>query len=276
MYGLSKIYKAMRYFISLLLAVALLSSCALTPRLVILHVNDTHSHFEPDRSGPMAGRGGVLERAAFVDSVRNACGEDKVLLVHGGDFSQGSSYFTIFEGLVETDMMNALRYDCSVIGNHEFDNNIEALTERAKNMSTPLVCANLDFSQFELGEYVTPYRIVEKGGMKIGIIGLVPDLAALVSKTVSSRIPQIGYVEAVNKYTAILRDQCDMLILLSHAGIAADTKYVPMTHGLDLVIGAHSHTNMKEMQPLVDADGKTVPMITDWCFGYNVGVIKVY
>ena len=41
-------------------------SCQRTPRLVILHTNDTHSHFEPLRSGKC----GVIERAAFIDSIR--------------------------------------------------------------------------------------------------------------------------------------------------------------------------------------------------------------
>ena len=60
----------------IILAAALAAFCACQPqpRLVILHTNDTHSHFEPLRGGKDDGHGGVIERAAFVDSVRNACG----------------------------------------------------------------------------------------------------------------------------------------------------------------------------------------------------------
>ena len=49
--------------------------------LVILHTNDTHSHFEPERLGEYAGMGGIIERAAFVDSVRQAAGADRKSVV---------------------------------------------------------------------------------------------------------------------------------------------------------------------------------------------------
>ena len=70
-------------------------------QLTILHTNDTHSHIDPVRSGAEAGLGGVIERAAYVDSVRNADGRRNVLLVDAGDFSQGTSYFTMMHGDVE-------------------------------------------------------------------------------------------------------------------------------------------------------------------------------
>ena len=133
-----------RIFIPLLVLLAV--SCAPLPKLVILHLNDTHSHFEPERSGRNAGRGGVIERASYIDSIRTRYGKDRVLLVHGGDFGQGTSYFTLLRGEVETDMINALGYDCTALGNHEFDNGIEELTERVKKMQSEVVCSNLDLS----------------------------------------------------------------------------------------------------------------------------------
>lgn len=259
----------------LVAALLALASCAPKPRLVILHCNDTHSHFEPDRNGDYEGMGGVIERAAFVDSVRAKWGE-RVLVLHGGDIGQGTSYFTLLEGVVETDMMNAIGYDALSLGNHEFDNGIEALAERLAQMTTPVVCCNLDLSQLPLKDLVKPYVILERAGLKIGIIGITSNLLANVSRTISSRIPQLDDAECVNKVSAEIRDSCDLLILLSHAGIKQDCELVPKTHGLDLVIGAHSHTDMDAMQELVDADGKSVPMITDGCFGRNMGEIKLW
>ena len=87
---------------------AVLAACACQPRLVILHTNDTHSHFEPLRGGEDTGVGGVVERAAFVDSVRAAHGTGRVLLLHAGDFGQGTSYFTELKGRLEPEMINAL------------------------------------------------------------------------------------------------------------------------------------------------------------------------
>ncbi len=68
----------------------------------------------------------------------------------------------------------------------------------------------------------------------------------------------------------------DLVILLSHYGFEEDKALVPQTRGLDLVVGAHSHIFMDAMEDLVDADGRTVPMITDGCYGKEVGVVKVW
>ena len=76
--------------------------------LVILHLNDTHSHFEPVRSGQDAGLGGIIERAAYLDSVRKAEGPENVLLLHAGDFSQGTPYFSELDGALEVEGINAL------------------------------------------------------------------------------------------------------------------------------------------------------------------------
>ena len=67
------------------------SAAACQPRLVIIHTNDTHSHFDPVRGGERDGLGGIIERAAFVDSIRSVYPPDKVLMVHAGDFNQGTS-----------------------------------------------------------------------------------------------------------------------------------------------------------------------------------------
>jgi 5'-nucleotidase len=143
-------------------------------------------------------------------------------------------------------------------------------------MSTPLVCANLDLAPFELGKYVKPYVILEKGRMKVGVIGLTADLSTNVSRTISSRIQQLDAADAVNKCLDAIRDSCDLVILLSHYGFEEDKALVPQTRGLDLVVGAHSHIFMDAMEDLVDADGRTVPMITDGCYGKEVGVVKVW
>ncbi len=255
--------------------------CACGPRLVIMHTNDTHSHFDPLRDG----RGGIVERAAFVDSVRKANGAGKVLLMHAGDFDQGTSYYTQMHGILEADMINAMQYDVVTLGNHEFDDGIESLTERARRIQCPIVCANLDLSSFELGKYVKPYTVLHRGGKKIGVIGLEADISTCVAKTISSRIPQLDPVEVVNKWSAYLRntEKCDMVILLSHLGYEHeagstldDQSLIALSHGLDLVIGGHTHTFVKDFVYVNDADGKAVPIITDGCWGLEMGLIKVY
>lgn len=264
-------------FIVLAAALLALSACN-RPKLVILHTNDTHSHFEPIRGGEDNGRGGVIERAAFVDSIRTVYGKDKVLLLHAGDFSQGSPYFTELGGVLEMNTINDFAYDCVTLGNHEFDNDIEALTERVKMLKdTKVVCANLDLSPFELGEYVKPYAILQRAGLKIGVIGLESDISTAVTKTVASRMQQLDNVEVTNRWADYLHDteKCDLVILLSHAGYDVDQLIVPQTRWVDLVIGGHTHTFVDDFLYVKNARGKDVPIITDGKWGLEMGQINV-
>lgn len=254
-----------------------LLSCSPKEKLVILHVNDTHSHFEPVRGGRNDGKGGCIERAAFVDSVRKAEGPERVLLLHAGDFSQGTSYFSHLGGELEIDVINSMKYDCVTMGNHELDNGIEALTERFKRLECPVVCANLDLSPFELSEYVKPYAILERAGLKIGVIGLETDISMNVSKTVSSRIQQLDDVEVTNKWAEYLHktEKCDLIILLSHLGYQEDMDLVPEIRYVDMVIGGHSHTFVDDLVYVRDSRGRRVPVVQDGDWGVEVGKLTL-
>jgi len=254
-----------------LLAAMMCSACA--PQLVILHTNDTHSHLDPMRSG----EGGVIERAAFADSVRNRHGADRVILLHAGDWNQGTSYHSELGGAIEVELVNELRYDAVTLGNHEFDEGIESLTERLSKIKVPVVCANLDLRSFELYDYVKPYTIVRKGGMKIGIVGLEADITSCVSKAVSSRIPQLDPVEAANRWAAHLKEneKCDMVILLSHQGYEEDQANAAKIRNVDLVIGGHTHTFVDGFVYVRDLDGREVPIVTDGRWGLEMGEIKI-
>lgn len=261
---------------ALSILVAVLSVCACSApgsRLVILHVNDTHSHLDPLRDG----RGGVVERAAFVDSVRQSAGNKNVLLLHAGDFSQGSSYFTLLKGDLEIDLINALGYDCVTLGNHEFDNGLEELARRLSNICCPVVCANYDFTPFEAGKYISPYAIVEKGGLTLGIIGLLCDISTCVDRSVVDRLPHSDDNAAiVNKWTSYLKNEafCDKVILLTHIGYEEDVALAPQLHGVDLIVGGHSHTWIDEPAICTDADGKELPVVTDGSWGLKVGEFR--
>lgn len=250
-------------------------------RLTILHVNDTHSHLEPERSGDLKGMGGIIERAAYRDSVVKADGKKNVLLLHAGDFSQGTSYFSVLNGDIEIDLINALQYDCVTLGNHEFDNGITELARRLSSINCPVVCANYDFSKTELGPYVKPYAIVKKAGMKIGIIGLAPDLTRLVSKATSTVLQAYDNADAVNKWAAWLKSEqgCDIVIALTHIGFTGETYIDPQlvrnSRNVDIVVGGHSHTALKEPYYETNLDGVRVPIVQDDSWGLTVGNMKV-
>ena len=273
----------MKHIISVL--VSILAACALgfSQDLVILHVNDTHSHEEPLRDrGAQVGMGGVIERAAYVDSVRTTVGKKNVLLLHAGDFSQGTSYFTELGGDIEIDLINAMKYDVVTLGNHEFDNGIDELARRLDNLKCPVVCANYDFSELVLGKYVKPYAIVRKGGMKIGVIGLLTDVTRVVQKSIADKMKRFDDIEVANKWADYLKNEehCDMVIALTHIGFDSvgmnDPALVAGTRNIDLVVGGHSHTFLTDAEYRNNLDGRPVPIVQDGCWGLFVGQVDVY
>lgn len=262
---------------------AMLVACsgASAQKLTIMHFNDTHSHLEPERAGKSAGRGGVIERAALVDSVRNAVGRRNFLLLHAGDFNQGTSYYTTLGGMLEVELVNALGYDVVTLGNHEFDDGIEHLGRRLAGLKCPVVCSNYDFSQFELGKYVKPYVILKRGGMRIGIFGMLTDITKVVERTIADRLPKFDDVETADRWASYLKNEkkCDIVIALTHLGLEnedfMDPDLVRATSNIDLVVGGHSHTFIKDIVYENNIDGKPVPIVQNGCWGLDTAELTI-
>lgn len=254
-------------------------------RLTILHTNDTHSHVEPIRSGRNAGFGGIVERAAYIDSVRKADGRRNVLLLDAGDFSQGTSYFSIFEGRVEIDAMNAMKYDVTTIGNHEWDNGIAQLGERLRRGKFDAVLCNYEFSDKLLKSQVKPYTIVRRGGLKIGILGVLCDVSTTVDKHIQTSLKYQQPSASINRWSTFLKNdkKCDLVIVLSHCGYSishggqeGDIQMAPQLHDVDIIIGGHSHTDLKQPRYVKDADGRQVMIVTDYYWGIYVGELSIF
>ena len=262
---------------------AMLVACsgASAQKLTIMHFNDTHSHLEPERAGKSAGRGGVIERAALVDSVRNAVGRRNFLLLHAGDFNQGTSYYTTLGGMLEVELVNALGYDVVTLGNHEFDDGIEHLGRRLAGLKCPVVCSNYDFSQFELGKYVKPYVILRRGGLRIGIFGMLTDITKVVERTIADRLPKFDDVETADRWASYLKNEkkCDIVIALTHLGLEnedfMDQDLVRATRNIDLVVGGHSHTFIKDIVYENNIDGKPVPIVQNGCWGLDTAELSI-
>lgn len=245
--------------------------------LTVLHLNDTHSHVDPQRSGDYKGLGGAVEQAAYIDSVRKADGKRNVLLLHGGDFSQGTSYFTELGGDIEIDILNDAGYDVVTLGNHEFDNGPVELARRLKRLQADVVCANYDFTGTPLEDLVEPYVIVRKAGKKIGIIGLLTDISSVVDQKLLGTLVYQDPAEVVNRYAAYLRKEkgCDLVFCLSHLGYTEDKDVASRIRNVDVIVGGHSHTLLHKMQHVADLDGKDVIIVQDWCWGMSVGNLKL-
>lgn len=250
--------------------------------LVILHTNDTHSQIEPFTTGRNKGFGGFQRRAEFIKKVKAQ--HDNVLIVDAGDFNQGTPYFTIFKGDVEVKLYNAMGYEAVCLGNHEFDNGMDELARRISMQNFPTLCANYDFKKTPLKRVVKPYTIIEKGGKKIGIIGVLLDLDGYVSEKSRKGATYSNPIPVVNKLAKMLRTKkrCDLVVVLSHLGFdggtaenPSDTELAKLTENVDLIIGGHSHTFLEKPVPFKNRSGNEVLVTQMGASGVYVGKIAV-
>lgn len=268
----------------LTIAVAVtLTAAAKGRQLLILHTNDTHScvlPLNPNLADTMlAGRGGFLRRAAMIDQMRKE--DNDLLLLDSGDFSQGSPYYTMFKGDVETELMNIMGYDAATIGNHEFDFGLENMARIFRKAKFPIVCANYDFTGTVVEGLVKPYVIIKRKGVRIGIFGLSPKLDGLVMASTCAGVRYSDPIKTANAVADKLKNEekCDVVICLSHLGWDEaglnDMEMMAKTRNIDLVLGGHSHSYFKTLNHVRNLDGKDVPNDQNGKHGIFVGKITL-
>ena len=241
------------------------STMAQDKQLLILHTNDTHSCVMPMKETladtAVAGRGGYLRRVALVKQERLK--NPDLLLFDSGDFSQGSSYYTLYKGDVEVDLMNQMGYDAATIGNHEFDFGLENMARLFRRANFPIVCANYDFTGTPVEGIVKPYVIIRRNGVRIGVFGLSPALKGLIADKNCEGVKFLDPVETAKSVVAELkRKKCDLIICLSHLGWLegdiSDQNFMAQTRDIDLVLGGHSHTYFDTLQYVKNLDNKEI------------------
>jgi len=256
-----------KYFFILMMCACSLGIAA-QKTLTILHTNDSHSCIYPLNPNladtALAGRGGYLRRINMIKQERAKA--PKLLLIDSGDFSQGSPYYSLYKGDVEVKLMNMMGYDVATIGNHEFDFGLENMARIFKMANFPIVCSNYDFTGTPLEGIVKPYTIIKRDGVRIGIFAICPKMEGLVATENYGAIKYLDPSVETNRMTDLLRNKkkCDLVICVSHMGWnnlgENDQLIIPKTHGIDLVLGGHSHTYFEEMKYVKDADGRDVPV----------------
>ena len=252
--------------------------------LVILHTNDTHSNIEPVASGKNKGLGGFQRRANYIQSVRDSV--KNILLLDAGDYNQGTPYFTLFKGEAEVMLYNAMGYDAVCLGNHEFDNGEKQLAERLAKAKYPTVCSNYDFSGSPLKDIIKPYVIIEKGGKRIGILGLLLNLNGYVSESARSGVKYLDVLKSANKTARFLKNKkdCDIVIALTHLGYEheegslspSDTDLASNSTNIDIIVGGHTHTFLKSPVVVKNRAGKGVLVTQMGTAGVFVGRIDLY
>lgn len=252
-------------------------------QLVVLHTNDTHSCVMPINPNladtAMANRGGYLRRVAMIKQERKA--NPDLLLFDSGDFSQGSSYYTMFKGDVEVGLMNMMRYDAATIGNHEFDFGLENMARLFRMAKFPIVCANYDFTGTCVEGLVKPYTIIKRNGIKIGVFGLSPKMQGLVSDKNCKGVKFLDPTKSANDVVETLKnkEKCDLIVCLSHLGWNTedtdDKLLMSNTRNIDIVLGGHSHSFFKELKYVNNLDGISIPNDQNGKSGIYVGRITV-
>jgi len=253
---------------NLILSFFLLASLTITAGtpLVLLHTNDTHSQLEPYKSDDKynANMAGIVRRAALIREVRSK--EPNVLVLDAGDFVQGTPYFNLFHGEAEINLMNKLGIDAQTIGNHEFDNGIPFLCSMLKKAKFKVVCSNYDVSSTPLKKFVHPWLIIKKGKLRIGIVSANISPNGLISTANFIGINYLEPYETAETKAAWLKSvkKCDLVVCLSHLGLdnkgeaPDDLRLAEKTKSIDVIIGGHSHTFMRNPAKKINAVGDTV------------------
>ncbi|SPJ30177.1 bifunctional metallophosphatase/5'-nucleotidase [Falsiruegeria mediterranea] len=257
-------------------------------KLTILHTNDFHSRFEPISKYDSGCReGDNAEGKCFGGSARlvTAIAEareraENSVLVDGGDQFQGSLFYTYYKGKVAAEFMNKLGYDGMTVGNHEFDDGPEVLRGFMDAVDFPVLMSNADVSKEELlADTLMKSTVIEKGGEKIGLIGLTPqDTNELASPgpNVTFSDPVAAVQGEVDKLTA---EGVNKIIVLSHSGYGVDQQVAAGTTGVDVIVGGHSNTYLSNVSDRASGPYPTVvndvQIVQAYAYGKFLGELNV-
>lgn len=239
----------------------------------VLHVNDTHSKFEPIQVKLTVDLGGTLGKKAVYaelggyaqlpDGIRQAQARTPYnLFVHAGDFVQGSLYYTKYLGEADVAVWNTLGLDAATLGNHEFDKGSPVLKNNILTKVTfPVVSSNIDFSQDPVlrDSHTVPTLIKVIGGTRVGFVGLTTTDTPFISSPgdkVQFQDAVLSAQKAIDQLTAL---GVNKIIILSHLGYEGDKVLASQLTGADLVVGGHSHTLVGDFSALGLDSGRPYP-----------------
>lgn len=254
------------------------SSVKRTPRLTILHTNDTHSNIDPfpANHAKFPGQGGVARRYDLFQRIKAE--EENVLILDSGDIFQGTPYFNKYHGVLEMKLMTELGYDASTMGNHDFDIGLEGFLNAKQHATFPFLCANYDFSETILKDHTQKNLIIERAGIRIGLFGVGVELNGLVPETNYGKTRYLDPVETANNQAKELRSKgCDLVICLSHLGFEykddkiSDKVLASKTSGIHLILGGHTHTFLDRPFEAKNSDDETVLISQAGYAGVQVG-----
>ncbi len=233
--------------------------CDLCSKYVIVVIdfyvlNDIHGKFCDTDNQP-----GVDELGSYFALKEQT--DDNVVLMSSGDMWQGTAESNLTNGLLLTEWMNEMNFVSMTLGNHEFDWGEGAIRKNLEVAEFPFLALNIyDNSTGKLADYCTPSVMIQRGDIKIGIIGAIGNCYSSISSDMVAGVNfKVGkeLTELVKAESDKLRQMgADLIVYSLHDGYGSSKTYptnvsaltiasyydVVLSGGyVDLVFEAHSH-----------------------------------
>ncbi len=181
------------------------------------------------------------EYVSFIKDEMSKC-EGETLLISNGDLWQGTYESNFNYGALLNEIITEVGYSSFTLGNHEFDWGQEIIKSNMKATSVPYLAANVVYEDTgEPVEYVQPYTIEERAGLKIGIIGIIGrSQFTSITSTMVEDINFLSEENVIKDYSDILRSiyKCDIVIVSMHAGTSAERTLIRSLGTVSSVSGA--------------------------------------
>jgi 5'-nucleotidase / UDP-sugar diphosphatase len=282
----------------------------ITKTFTILHTNDLHSNFigmapssdysafPPTELSDDKTQGGFARLATLIARRKEARQDHgPVLVLDAGDYSMGTAFGAAArEAGSELQLMSRMGYDATTFGNHEFDLGPDGLGESiivaAKaGLVPPVIASNTNLSKDDAtladlrrlakDGVLRRHLVIERSGVRFGIFGVLGKEAAIYTSGGAATFPDA--IETATEIVKVLRDaeKVDVVICLSHGGVAKgkdghftegdDLHVAEAVPGIDVVIGGHSHTALKEA---IIVNGRT-PVVQAGKYGEYLGELVI-
>lgn len=236
----------------------------------IFSLNAFHGRLEADR-----GIAGAALVGAYVKHYRDPAND---VLVDAGNYLQGTAVSTATYGAPVVEFYNMLGMDAAVVGNHEFDWGVPKLAETMAKASFPLLSANIVGADGTPIDWAKPYVIVEKNGLKVGIIGLInPDHKSAINV---DYVKDLEFKDAAETANALIPEVraagADIVVLVGtiggvtdEAGVASGDliDFAGKVQGADAIVGS-LHATVTTM-----VNG--VPVVQAFRYGEKLGHITL-
>ena len=209
--------------------------------LTILHTNDLHARLLPDERG----YGGFAHIATAIREERED--SDGALVLHAGDFVQGTPVSTLFKGLPVIEVANTLGVDVHTLGNHEFDYGWEQTKKFIEAAEFDTVSANVVDRQGNT--LAPPYTIKTVNGVRIGVIGAVTEqLDNLTRAVFRGPWDAAPLVPAIRRAAQEIGDRADLIVVLAHCFDDEDDRMLAELPEVDLIVSGHNHGGAEDVK----------------------------